>query len=128
MRNALARSLALVAVTVITTQIASGQEPAPYDAKAGVMLMRMINTAENAEHRNGRYAALEQLLVHPMMTRVTQSVTFNGSEATYLGQMLRLVVSADGQRYQVALVPPSGVGIAFFTDERGLIYSGKVID
>lgn len=127
MRAAIVGSFAIVTITLMATHGVVGQEPVPYDARAGVRLMRAINTAENAGRRTDGYVAIERLLTHPMMGGVAQSVVLDGHDATYLGQSLRLVVSGDGQHYQAALVPPSECGVAVFTDERGLIFTGKVI-
>jgi hypothetical protein len=113
---------------IVGCMLLAVQQPAAYDAKAGLTLMRAINTAENAERAaSGQYLPLERLVTSKMMARVSQAVTFNGDDATYMGQIVRVLVSADGQRYQVQLVPPSGCGVSFFTDERGLIFEGKVI-
>ena len=128
MRTPIAGSILLLVTTLAATQAVFGQDTPAYDARNGVTLMRAINTAENAQRRSGGYAPLEQLVSHPMMGKVAPNVVINGSGATYLGQTVRLLVSNDGQHYQAALVPPSGCGIAFFSDERGLIFSGKVLD
>lgn len=125
------RLLALIGAALVTAPGVSGQEPTPYDARAGVTLMRAINTAENAQRRGaggGRYVGLDQLVSHPMMGKVAMNVIVNGTEATYLGQKVRLIVTADGQQYQAAIVGTTACSPAFFTDEGGYIYSGKVLD
>lgn len=129
MSRASAAILLMITASLTATPGSSGQEPVQYDARAGVTLMRAINTAENAQRRgSGGYVPLEQLVSHAAMARVAANVTVNGNEATYLGQRVRLLVTADGLRYQAALVPPTACGAAFFTDEGGYIYSGKVLD
>ena len=123
-----ARTFLIIATTLTVSHRAFGQEPPAYDARAGVRLMRAINTAENAQRRSGGYLPLNQLLTLPQMVGVAANVTLDGNDAIYLGQNVRLMVSADRQKYQVAIVPASTCGAAVFTDEGGLIYTGKVLD
>ena len=123
-----AATLLIMVASLTATHVSFAQEPGQYDAPSGITLMRAINTAENAQHRSGNYVPFEQLVSHPAMGKVAVNLTVNGNEATYMGQRVRLLVTADGQRYQASIVTPTACGLAFFTDEGGYIYSGKVLD
>jgi hypothetical protein len=63
-----------------------------------------------------------------MMDGVRAEITTNGSDVFYQGRQLRLVLSPDGLQYQAMVVPADSCGTAIFSDERGLIYTGKVLD
>ena len=128
MRTAAATLFMMIASLTATHQ-SFAQAPVPYDTRAGLTLMRAINTAENAQRRTtGGYAPLGQLLSHPAMGRVAASVTVNGNDATFMSQQVRLVITPDGQRYQAAIVGTTACSPALFTDEGGYIYNGKVLD
>ncbi len=43
------------------------------------------------------------------------------------GYKLSVLVSGDGKRYHLALVPVSECSVAFFSNESGLIYTGKTL-
>lgn len=96
--------------------------------RADIRLMRSLNTAENAiMQRSGKYMELAELIDHQTMGGVRPEITTNGTFVFFQGRQLRLIVSADGSRYQAMVVPVEGCGTAVFTDERGMIYTGKVI-
>lgn len=96
---------------------------------AGITVIRSINTAENAVlQRTGKYIELTELLSHAAMGRVRGDIVVNGSVVTHRGQQLRLTLTRDAKQYQVMVVPGESCGTAVFSDERGLIYTGKVLD
>lgn len=108
--------------------IASTQ-PAANPARAGITVMRAINTAENAvRQESGKYTELADLLNHGAMARVRADIVVNGNLITHRGQQLRLALTPDAMQYQVMVVPAETCGTAIFSDERGLIYTGKVLD
>ena len=125
MRLFVVASLILVnAGTIASTQPAT--DPA---RAAGIAVMRAINTAENAvRQESGKYVELADLLNHGAMSRVRADIVVNGSAITHRGQQLRLALTRDAMRYQVMVVPAETCGTAIFSDERGLIYTGKVLD
>ena len=91
--------------------------------------MRAINTAEYAtKGRDGKFVHLAELLEHPSMGGVKPNITVSGGVVTHQGATVRLAVSSDGTQYQVSVVPGETCGWAAFSDERGLIYTGKVLD
>ena len=104
------------------------QTPADPDSREGVRLMRSLNTAENAIWQQSRkYMELAELINHKMMGGVRAEIETNGSVVFFQGRRLRLLVSPDGSQYQAMVLPVERCGTAVFTDERGLIYTGKVI-
>ena len=117
-------AIVLAAVGVTATQ------PSPEDQRrAAITLMRAINTAEHAiKSRSGKFVHLAELLEHPAMGRVKSDIAVKGATATYLGATIRVALSTDATQYQVAVVPGETCGWAAFSDERGLIYTGKVLD
>lgn len=117
-------------VVLVATAVAFTQ-PAPTDPerRAGITVMRMINTAENAiQQRTGRYVDLDELINHATMSAVRAEFVANGNTITYRGQQLRLALTPDAMQYQVMVLPAETCGTAVFSDERGLIYTGKVLD
>ena len=114
-------SLAVIAVRA--------QAPADDDRRAAITVMRAINTAENAvRQKTGKYVELGVLLEHGAMGGVRPNIAANGGLAFYKGAQVRLALSADAMGYQVMVVPVDTCGTAVFSDERGLIYTGKVLD
>jgi hypothetical protein len=125
------RLIAMLAFTVVLSGIALvATQPAPADdQRAAITVMRAINTAENAVRQSGgKFVPLAQLVDHPMMARVKANIAVDGNTITHQGAQLRLALSADASGYQVMVVPASTCGTAVFSDERGLIYTGKVLD
>jgi hypothetical protein len=107
------------------------RQPSPdEERRAAITVLRAINTAENAVMRknDGTFVALPELLNHPAMGRVRATIVVNGNTITHLGATIRLALSADARQYQVAVVPGNTCGWAAFSDERGLIYTGRVLD
>ena len=116
---------------VLATVGLAAVQPSPDDQRrAAVTLMRAINTAENAAKHSGggKFIHLAELVDHPAMARVKSDIVINGATATYHGATIRLALSSDATQYQVAVVPVETCGWAAFSDERGLIYTGKVLD
>lgn len=117
-------------VVLVATAFTQPTQPAPDPARrAAITVMRMINTAEAAiRHRTGKYVDLADLINHAMMSAVRAEIVANGDTITYRGQQLRLALTADAMQYQAMVLPAETCGTAVFSDERGLIYTGKVLD
>lgn len=115
----------LIAAALATVAVAARQPSADDERRAAITLMRAINTGENAvaSKNGGKYVALSELIEHSAMTRVRPNITVNGNTFTHQGAQIRLALSADASQYIVTSVSPSGV--AAFTDERGVIYTGE---
>ena len=114
---------------VAAIAVISAQQSADEERRAGITVMRAINTAENAVRQTtGKFVPLADLLDHRFMSKVRPAIVVNGDTISHQGQQLRLALSADASQYQVMVVPAATCGIAVFSDERGLIYTGKVLD
>lgn len=118
-----------VACVLASAAVAATQPSADADRRAAITVMRAINTAENAvRSQTGKYVHLAELLEHRAMGGVKSNITNKGGVVTHQGATIRLALSNDGMQYQVSVVPGDTCGWAAFSDERGLIYTGKVLD
>ena len=117
-------------VMMVTPVITVSTQPTAEDGRrAAITLMRAINTAEHAvKSRDGKFVHLAELIEHPAMGRVKPNISVSGGIVTHQGTTVRIAVSSDGTQYQVSIVPAETCGWAAFSDERGLIYTGKVLD
>ena len=120
-------------LTILAIVIALGAtavtQPADDGRRAGIVLMRTINTAENAiRSQTGKYVDLAGLVNHKIMESLRADFTSNGTFTFYQGREVRLVISPDGSRYHAMVVPVDSCGFAIFSDDRGVIYTGKVLD
>lgn len=116
-------------VVLVTTALAFTQPAPDPERRAGITVMRMINTAEAAiRHSTGKYVDLNELINHAMMSGVRAEIVANGNTITYRGQQLRLALTPDALQYQAMVIAAETCGTAVFSDERGLIYTGKVLD
>ena len=118
-----------VVCTVMTAAIAAGQSPADGERRAAITVLRAINTAENAvRSQGGKYIPLAELLGHGMMGRVKGDFAVDGNSFTYAGAQVRLALSADALQYVVTVVYAAPNYTAAFSDERGVIYTGKALE
>lgn len=124
------RSIVILFLAVCATVAVTARAQAPDDERrAAITVMRAINTAENAiKQSGGKFVPLEALLNHQAMGRVRANIAVSGNAITHQGAQLRLALSADAMQYHVMVVPAATCGTAVFSDERGLIYTGKVLD
>jgi hypothetical protein len=123
------RSLLLVVAACIaigaTVTLAQPDE----ERRAAIKVLRAINTAENAARsKGGAYLPIAELLNHPMMSGVKADFAVNGNTVTHAGAQVRLALSADATQYVVTVVSGAPTYTAAFTDERGLIYTGKALE
>ena len=121
------RILMLFAMTVVLTGIAiAAQAPPDPELRDAITVMRAINTAENAVRQTGgKYVPLVTLVDQAFMKGVRPNIVINGDVITYMDAQLRLVLPADALQYQVMVMPRQSCGVAVFSDERGVIYTGK---
>jgi hypothetical protein len=120
-------ALLMVAFTLPVVSGAGAQSPDD-ERRAAITLLRAINTAEAAVHRSGHYVALAELIDHPSMGRVKPDIIANGGSVTYHGAQVRLALSADASQYVVTVVTGAPNYTAAFSDERGVIYTGKALE
>ena len=127
MRNRLL--LLVIAAILATVSLAAMQSSADDERRSAIRVLRAINTAENAvKSRGGAYLPLAELLNHPMMGGVKTDFAVAGNKFTHAGAEVRLALSADATQYVVTVVSPAPNYTAAFTDERGVIYTGKALE
>jgi len=124
------KQLILAGTICASMAVAAAHAQAPDDERrAAITVMRAINTAENAVRQaGGKYVELAALLEHRSMGGVKPNIAANGNLIFHKGAQLRLALSADASQYQVMVVPVDTCGVAVFSNELGLIYTGKVLD
>ena len=120
--------LAILTFSIAVTVTAS--QPAPdSERRAAITVLRAINTAENAvRSQSGKYIPLADLLGHAMMGGVKGNFAVDGNSFRYAGAQVRLALSADATQYVVTVVSGGPNYTAAFTDERGIIYTGKALE
>jgi hypothetical protein len=118
--------LTLMLALILTTASGAATQSPDEERRAAITLLRAINTAEAAVHRSGHYVALPELIDHASMARVKPDIVIGGQAVTYQGAQVRLALSADATQYVVTVTAPSYT--AAFTDERGVIYTGKALE
>ena len=122
-------AFAVLSITLSTIALMAQQSPGDDDRRAALRVMRAINTAENATKvKGGKYLSLIDLMQHPSMGGVAPQMKVAGTTVSYDKWQLRLALSADASQYMVNMIAGDTCGLALFTDERGLIYTGKVLD
>jgi hypothetical protein len=123
------RFLWLVVAACVAAGATVALAQAEDERRAAIKVLRAINTAENATRsKGGTYLPIAELLNHPMMGGVKADFVVNGNSVTYAGSQLRLALSADATQYVVTVVWGAPSYTAAFTDERGLIYTGKALE
>ena len=119
----------LLACTLVTVSVASYQSGPDDERRAAITVLRAINTAENAAKRSaGKYLPLSELLNHPAMGKVKANFAVDGNTYTHAGAGVRLALSSDGSQYVVTVVSAAPTYTAAFSDERGVIYTGKALE
>jgi len=102
----------------------------------GVNVVRLINTSE-AEYKSahGGYATWPELYrsgiiaKHEKLGRMFGNPGLSEGPEVVPGWTLALIVAADGKSYELALRNlQDKCQFSFFSDQRGLIYQGNVID
>jgi hypothetical protein len=123
------RLVLLGTAALLATAAISARQPAAEDERrAAITLLRAINTAEAAVNRTGHYVALPELIEHGAMARVKPDIVVSGAAVTYHSAQVRLALSADAKQYVVTVVTGAPNYTAAFSDERGVIYTGKALE
>ena len=118
-----------IACSVAGAAMVAAQSSADDERRAAITALRAINTAENAvKSQGGKYVPLGELLNHGAMARVKPNFIVNGNTFTHAGAQVRLALSADATQYVVTIVSPAPNYTAAFTDEGGIIYTGKALE
>ena len=126
-------AITLALIGVGNTHPAATTEP---DQQA-VTAVRLINTAEANIHREkARYVAFPELASSGALKKAAE---MNSAFASVLADLdlqngvpmrgfdLTIIVSSDGGAYKLSLAAKEDCGVAFFSDQRGIIYNGKAI-
>jgi hypothetical protein len=117
--------ISLLAVTGAT------QVPAPKPAdplREGVVILRVLNTVEAEMNRKGAFVPLSAVLEAPMLKSGFPEATLSEpTKALVGGRTLVFVLSEDRKHYQAMVPPTESCGIGVFTNESGLIYSGRAL-
>jgi hypothetical protein len=122
-------TLFVIGLSVVALPARSAQTSADDERRAAITVLRAINTAEIAAKRTGgKYLPLSELLDHPAMGRVKPNFAVAGNSYTHAGAGVRLALSADATQYVVTVVSAAPTYTASFTDERGVIYTGKALE
>ena len=121
-------SIAIFCIAVGAAAVVA-QSSADDERRAAITALRAINTAENAvKSQGGKYVPLAELLNHGAMGRVKPNFTVSGNTFSYAGAQVRLALSADATQYVVTVVSPAPNYTAAFSDEGGIIYTGKALE
>ncbi len=124
------RLIALFSFVCVLGGIAAAtQSPSDEDRRAAITVLRAINTAEiAAKQKGGKYLPMTELIDHPAMGRVKPNIAVSGNTFTHAGAEIRVALSADATQYVVTVVSGGPGYTAAFTDERGVIYTGKALE
>jgi hypothetical protein len=125
------RLIMLVAFTFVLTGIAVvATQPSPDDERRAVItLLRAVNTAEHqVKQSTGKFVPLTELIEHRAMGGVKAKFAVSGNTITYAGADVRLALSADATQYVATVKSPAPNYVAAFTDEHGVIYTGKALE
>jgi hypothetical protein len=118
----------LMLASMLTAASGAATQSPEDERRAAITLLRAINTAEAAIHRTQSYAPLPELIEHGAMARVKPDLVISGSMITYKGAQVRLALSADATQYVVTVVTAAPNYTAAFSDEGGVIYTGKALE
>jgi hypothetical protein len=96
-------------------------------ASEAVNLVRLISTIEGEKKATEQsFVSLQKLLQHRVMqSRLREINIVDVDSATIKDYRLSVVPSADGQHFQLSLVPKSGCGYSLFTNESFVIHEAK---
>ena len=122
----------LLALGLLALSVGASQEvsPKPNDPfKEGVLMLRVLNTVEaEMNHTSGTYVPLSAVLEAPMLrSSFSQASLADPTKAIVGGRALVLVLTEDRKHYQAMVLPADQCGIGVFTNENGLIYSGRAL-
>jgi hypothetical protein len=125
---AILASLCVITIPMVKTQ--SKATPLELSSNDALVLLRTLATVEaemkSADHS---FSGLDRLLEHRAMPRkkAAEISKSDSSLATVRDYQLSVVVSPDGQHFQMSLLPKSGCGYSLFTNENWVIYEAKAM-
>lgn len=137
------RSIAVLLGVVLifsAASVTSSQTTRSGDGQSSNALrtVRLVNTAEAYVHRSqGKYVpwpelissgALEQTgAMNPDFSEAYSELNLEKGSELLHGFHFAMLVSSDGSAYKMSLGSNESCGIAYFSDERGIIYQGKAL-
>ena len=124
---AILASLSMITIPMVKSK--SQAMPLELSSNDALVLMRSLATFEaemkSAEHR---FSSLDRLIEHRgMRIKSAEFSMSDSSSATIRDYQLSVVISPDGQHFQMSLVPTSGCGYSLFTNEAFVIYEAKAM-
>ena len=133
--------LLLGTAVILTVGLFSLARTSPADAAGqgthAVNVVRLLNTAEVYAHRaQARYVSFPELVSSGALNEAAKMNQDLNSALADLdlnkgagvrGFDLAIVVSSDGGTYKVSLTSKGDCVAAYFSDERGIIYTGRPI-
>jgi hypothetical protein len=90
-------------------------------------IVRTLNTAEvDSKLMGGHFLTLAELPSHRRVKKAAWSIA-QTDETTGTLEDYRLVVNVapDGKHYQLSMIPTATCGVALFSNESGVIYTGR---
>ena len=98
-------------------------------AREAVVMLRMLNTAQaSLNGDSGTYRPLTTVLGTELFTqRYGALTTIDPTTVVVNGQKLALILIDGGKRYVASVTPAEPCGQAAFTNESGLIYTGRAL-
>ena len=122
----------LLALSVLAVSAAASQgvSPKPGDPfKEGILMLRVLNTVEaEMNHTGGTFVPLSAVLEAPMLrSSFSEASLTDPTKAMVGGRSLVLVLAEDRKHYQAMVLPTESCGTGVFTNESGLIYSGRAL-
>ena len=122
----------LLVLGLLALGVGASQEvsPKPTDAfKEGVVMLRVVNTVEaRMRGAGGTFVPLAEVLEAPMLkSSFSEASLTEPTRALIVGRSLVLVLAEDRKHYQAMVSPAEQCGIGVFTNESGLIYSGRAL-
>jgi hypothetical protein len=120
-------SLGLLAMSISASQ---AEPPKPADPiKEGILMLRVLNTvAAEMNHKGGTFVGLSAILESPMLRKsFSEASLADPTRAVVGGRTLVLVLAEDRKHYQAMVLPAEQCGVGVFTNESGLIYSGRAL-
>jgi hypothetical protein len=118
---------------VVLLPLAAGAQappaPASDPAREAVMILRAVNTVQaRMSHPAGAFGSLSKVLESPMFKAQFNDASGTDSATATIGQRTLVLVASDDQKhYQAMVTPTDKCGLTMFTNETGLIYSGRVL-
>ena len=121
--------MACVLLIVLTGAFALSQaQQSPVDR--AVNIVRTLNTAEaDSMLSQGHFLNLSELPAHRFVSSKGWSIQPTGATTGTLDDYgVILTVTADRKHYQLSMLPTAACGVAVFSDDSGLIYTGRGLE